>query len=179
MPNSGSESVPRTQEALLRQIEAIASHDKDEIASSQRLRSLQRLALRHSIYGTSRAAPVREIMAMIGDKWTTLILSVLESGQCRYSVLRQLVSALSHESTISHRVLTAKLRLVERDGLIERRVWATVPPRVDYRLTELGKSLVQQVENLMSWAETHYDELQGARVRFDKAPPEEPATDDS
>lgn len=129
--------------------------------------SLYRLASRHSTYGTSPTAPVREILHMVGDKWTSLILSVLKSGKCRYSTLRGLVSVLSHENTISHRVLTSKLRLMERDGLVIRKVWPTIPPRVEYESSELGRSLTTVIEALFSWAEANYEVIINARRGLD------------
>lgn len=145
---------------------------------NQRLAQLATLATRHSKYGVSPTAPVREILHMVGDKWTSLILCVLSSGKCRYSVLRELVSALSYEQSISHRVLTSKLRLLERDGLVTRQAWPSVPPRVDYELTELGRSLTAVVEGLFAWAERSFDEIEAARTAFDEAPEQNYSDDD-
>ncbi|MFT3907534.1 MAG: helix-turn-helix domain-containing protein [Steroidobacteraceae bacterium] len=164
-PNGKSGGSNKEKE-LLRKITALIN-DKGEADFDAE--SLYRLASRHSTYGTSPTAPVREILHMVGDKWTSLILTVLKSGKCRYSTLRGLVSVLSHESTISHRVLTSKLRLMERDGLVIRKVWPTVPPRVEYESSELGRSLTTIVEALFSWAEVNYEVIINARQGFDTA----------
>lgn len=161
-PSSGK------KQDLLRRITELAREKDNAPASADRLDNLIELASRHSVYGTSPSAPVREIMHLVGDKWSSLILCILKSGSCRYSNLRELVSVLSHESTISHRVLTSKLRLLERDGLVIRRVWPSVPPRVEYESSDLGKSLTAIIELLLSWAEGNFDDIQKARVLFDE-----------
>lgn len=162
--------TPKAQLAALEKIAAVASEDAGESNKAARVSSLQKLAQRHSTYGTSRSAPVREVLHLVGDKWTSLILGVLDAGPCRYSALRQLVSLLSHESFISQRVLTVKLRLMERNGLVIRRSWPSVPPRVEYQLSPLGKSLTQKIEDLLQWAEKNFQAIQQARASFDSAP---------
>jgi DNA-binding HxlR family transcriptional regulator len=165
-------STPLTEAELLKEIASIVIKS-DSPQSQKQIESLQKLARRHCAHGTSRSIPVREVLSMAGDKWTTLILEVLQSGTCRYSTLRHLVAVLSHERTISHRVLTTKLRLLERDGLLERRVRPSIPPRVDYELSQLGQALIEKIKSLMSWAEINAAEIQEARSSFDttSAPP--------
>ncbi|MFC5160391.1 winged helix-turn-helix transcriptional regulator [Nonomuraea angiospora] len=75
---------------------------------------------------------------------------------------------------MSQRMLTATLRLLERDGLVTRSVYAEVPPRVDYELTPLGRTLLERVWGLVDWAVEHHDDIEGARGRYDaRRPPEE------
>lgn len=162
-------STPYLEPELLGRIASIAAKN-DHLENRKQLESLHALANRHNIHGTSRSTPVREILSMAGDKWTTLILEVLQSGTCRYSALHQLVSVLSHERIISHRVLTAKLRVLERDGLVLRHVTPSTPPRVEYQLSQLGQALVEKIESLLNWAEANTSAIQRAREAFDSTP---------
>lgn len=118
-------------------------------------------AVRHSTDG--RACPfVREFFARIGDKWSVLVVVVLGAdGTMRFSELKREILG------ISQRMLTLTLRNLERDGLIERLVFATVPPRVDYRLTPLGRSLLALLDPVRNWAMEHRVEIESARTGFD------------
>ena len=107
------------------------------------------------------ACPTRQVVARIGDKWTLLVLYALGEGTRRFTQLRTEVEG------ISQKMLTQTLRALERDGLVERRVYAVVPPRVEYSLTALGADLAAQVAELRSWAYRHIDEIEIARARFD------------
>ena len=104
---------------------------------------------------------VSGVLARIGDKWSVLVVMQLGEGPRRFSEIKRMVGG------ISQRMLTLTLRGLERDGLVTRTVFATVPPRVDYALTELGRSLQGPVVALGAWALGHQDEIEGARVRFD------------
>jgi DNA-binding HxlR family transcriptional regulator len=104
---------------------------------------------------------VSEVLARVGDKWTVLVVSVLGDGPKRFNELRRSLGS------ISQRMLTLTLRGLERDGLVTRTVFATVPPRVDYELTKLGHSLLEPVSNLSSWARQNRAAIQQARRRFD------------
>jgi len=110
---------------------------------------------------------MREICARIGDKWSSLLLHLLRTGSYRHAVLRRLVSTVGAEGRISQRMLTLRLRTLERDGLIERRVISTThPPGVEYALTDLGRSLTIQIEQLMQWIREHMQQILQARLRF-------------
>jgi DNA-binding HxlR family transcriptional regulator len=106
---------------------------------------------------------VSEVLSRVGDKWTVLVVSTLGDGPKRFNELRRALGS------ISQRMLTLTLRALERDGLVTRTVFATVPPRVDYELTGLGRSLLEPVSGLGLWARTHRPDILEARQRFDKA----------
>ena len=105
---------------------------------------------------------VREVLHRVGDKWSVLIVGLLGDGPKRFGELRRAIEG------ISQRMLTLTLRGLERDGLVSRAVTPTIPPRVDYALTELGRTLLVPVTELASWAEQHRVAMQQARERFDK-----------
>ena len=107
--------------------------------------------------------PVGEILALIGDKWTVLILMALRAGPRRFTELRRDVPG------ISQRMLTLTLRALERDGFVLRTVTPTIPPRVDYEVTELGRSLQEPVIALGRWAEDNQARIEAARKAFDAA----------
>src|ERR687887_1390914 len=103
---------------------------------------------------------VSEVLARIGDKWTVLVVSLLGDGPKRFNEIRRGLGS------ISQRMLTLTLRALERDGLLTRTVFPTIPPRVDYELTRLGKTLLEPVCALATWAEKNRFEIQEARDRF-------------
>ena len=108
---------------------------------------------------------VSEVLARVGDKWTVLVVSTLGDGPKRFNELRRALGS------ISQRMLTLTLRALERDGLVTRTVFPTVPPRVDYELTELGRSLLEPVSGLGLWARKNRPNIQEARKRFDASLP--------
>ena len=111
---------------------------------------------------------VSEVLARVGDKWTVLVVQTLGDGAKRFNELRRALGS------ISQRMLTLTLRGLERDGLVTRTVYPTIPPRVDYELTKLGRSLLQPVSELGLWARQNRAAIQNARQRFD-ATAKEPA----
>ena len=104
---------------------------------------------------------VSSVLARVGDKWSVLIVNLLGDGPKRFNEIKRMVGG------ISQRMLTLTLRGLERDGLVTRTVYPTVPPRVDYELTELGHSLWKPVEALGAWARQNQAEIAAARLRFD------------
>jgi DNA-binding HxlR family transcriptional regulator len=106
---------------------------------------------------------VTEILSRVGDKWSVQVVVQLGEGPKRFNELRRLVDG------ISQRMLTLTLRGLERDGLVTRTVYPTIPPRVDYQLTGLGCSLLKTVRALGDWAIQNRDEILAARRRFDAA----------
>jgi DNA-binding HxlR family transcriptional regulator len=106
-------------------------------------------------------SPTGILLDRIADKWTLMIHGTLEAGPMRFSDLRDALGG------ISPKVLTQALRALERDGLVARRAYPQVPPKVEYSLTDLGGSLCGPVQNLRAWAEAHIDEIRGARERYD------------
>ena len=101
-----------------------------------------------------------EILDRIGDKWTVLVVVVLEQGPLRYNEIRRVVDG------ISQRMLTLTLKGLERDGLVNRTMYPTIPPRVDYELTELGRKLMVPLQSLHDWAVKHRPAMLAARKKF-------------
>jgi DNA-binding HxlR family transcriptional regulator len=107
-------------------------------------------------------ALVHDLIGRVADKWTMLVLEVLgEHGTLRFTRLSTLVEG------ISQKMLTQTLRQMERDGLVRRKTYAVVPPRVEYTLTPLGESLGEAFCGVWLWAERHLDEVDAARSAFD------------
>lgn len=109
--------------------------------------------------GCRNVAPV---LNRVGDKWSMLIVMILADGSKRFSELKRSIDG------ISQRMLTLTLRGLERDGLVSRAVTPTIPPRVDYELTELGRSLREPVRALGDWAIAHIGCIRAAQERFDE-----------
>jgi DNA-binding HxlR family transcriptional regulator len=109
----------------------------------------------------SDCSRVSQVLSRIGDKWTILIVMLLRHGPRRFSELKREIGG------VSQRMLTLTLRGLERDGLVERTVYATTPPRVDYALTPLGHSLREPAESLGDWAFAYLDAIERARQAFD------------
>lgn len=107
----------------------------------------------------------RELLDRIGDKWSLYTITMLSNGAKRFSELRREIDG------ISQRMLTLTLRGLERDGLITRTVYPSIPPRVDYDLTILGRSLLEPVSGLVNWANDNVRATTEARDRFDAEPP--------
>jgi len=105
----------------------------------------------------------RLVLDRIADKWTALIIHVLSSGTKRHNELRRQIAG------VSQKMLTQTLRSLENDGLVERKVYPVVPPKVEYRLTPLGRTLIEPLEAICRWAEKHVPELEAARNRASKA----------
>lgn len=108
-----------------------------------------------------RCRSITPILQRIGDKWSILIVMMLARGPRRFNELKRLVEG------ISQRMLTLNLRGLEREGLISRKIYPTIPPKVEYALTDLGKSLCIHVIALGQWAEANYDAIEAARQVFD------------
>jgi DNA-binding HxlR family transcriptional regulator len=104
---------------------------------------------------------VREVLNRVGDKWSVLVVALLGDGKKRFSELRRAIEG------ISQRMLTLTLKGLERDGLITRTVYPTIPPRVEYALTKLGRSLLVPISQLGDWAAQNRQSIQTARERYD------------
>lgn len=105
---------------------------------------------------------VASVLARVGDKWSVFVIMMLGDGPKRFNELKRMVGG------ISQRMLTLTLRGLERDGLVTRTVFPTIPPRVDYELTDLGRGLCHPVKSLGEWAVSHQDQIEAARSRFDE-----------
>jgi DNA-binding HxlR family transcriptional regulator len=104
---------------------------------------------------------ISTLLSRIGDKWTVLVVQTLGEGPRRFNQLRREIPS------VSQRMLTLTLRNLERDGLVSRTVTASIPPRVDYELTELGKSLQKPICGLATWATDNVGAIHAAQARYD------------
>jgi DNA-binding HxlR family transcriptional regulator len=101
------------------------------------------------------------LLRVVGDKWSLVVVSALTDGPLRFTGLQQRIDGLSH------RVLTETLRGLQRDGLVDRAAYREVPRRVEYSLTDLGRSLIHPVTGLVAWLEERQDQIEANRARFD------------
>ncbi|GAB2459918.1 helix-turn-helix domain-containing protein [Streptosporangium sandarakinum] len=108
------------------------------------------------------ACPARELLDTISDKWVSLILNALADGPLRYSDLGRIIAG------VSQKMLTQTLRGLERDGLVSRTVTPSVPVRVDYALTDLGRDLQPVMRAIKLWAESHIEQVHDARESYDR-----------
>lgn len=115
----------------------------------------------HPVHLPADCRAVSQILSRIGDKWSVLVVMMLSEGPQRFSELRKRIGG------ISQKMLTATLRGLERDGLITRTIFPTIPPRVDYELTDLGRDLTVPVIELGEWAKKNQDRIEAARAAFD------------
>ena len=126
-----------------------------------RLRAKRRVSWDGDLFNPECAT--RLVLDRIGDKWTVLVVLLLSDGPMRFSELRAQLGA------VAPKVLTQTLRRIERDGLVTREVFAEVPPRVEYTLTELGRSLTEPISVIGDWAETHLGQITAAQDAYDDA----------
>jgi DNA-binding HxlR family transcriptional regulator len=110
---------------------------------------------------TTSRCRIRNVLDRIGDKWTVLVIVELTDGPRRFRQLQRGVDG------ISQRMLTLTLRRLERDGLVQRTVYPTVPARVDYQLTETGASLTELLRRMAAWSRDHRDGIEAARSQYD------------
>jgi DNA-binding HxlR family transcriptional regulator len=121
----------------------------------------RREAQRRDYNANLAECPGHDVLAMLSDKWLTLVVAALADGPMRYNELSRTIAGASQK------MLTQTLRKMERDGLVHRRVTAEVPVRVDYALTGLGTDLLPLQRAIKAWAESHIDEVQQARTDYD------------
>jgi DNA-binding HxlR family transcriptional regulator len=107
-------------------------------------------------------AAIRNVMDRVGDKWSLLVIVSLEGGPLRYGQLKR------HVVGVSQRMLTLTLRNLERDGLVIRTVHPQIPPRVDYELTDLGRTLIPPVRGVVHWAIGNHPAIEQARIAYDE-----------
>nr|WTB33563.1 helix-turn-helix transcriptional regulator [Streptomyces sp. NBC_00830] len=106
---------------------------------------------------------IREILDLVGDKWSMLVIGALAAGDARYSDLDTTIPA------ISRRMLTLTLKRLQRSGLVDRTAYAEVPPRVEYSLTGLGASLLSAIEHLAAWSAEHHTEVRRHQDAYEKS----------
>ena len=114
---------------------------------------------------SGKCLAVREVLNRVGDKWSVQVVGLLGDGKKRFSELRRSIEG------ISQRMLTLTLKGLERDGLITRTAYPTIPPRVEYELTKLGRSLLTPITELGDWAGQNRERIQIARNRYDAQKP--------
>ncbi|WP_372642715.1 winged helix-turn-helix transcriptional regulator [Hyphomicrobium sp.] len=110
---------------------------------------------------TENCRAVSDVLSRIGDKWTVYVVGLLSNGPMRFNEIRRAVGS------ISQRMLTLTLRGLERDGLVTRTVFPTIPPRVDYELTDLGRTLICILAPLGEWAIANRQTVEASRAKFD------------
>lgn len=112
-------------------------------------------------FDAAKCPTVSEMLSRLGDKWTVLVIMMLRNGPKRFSELKRDVVG------ISQRMLTLTLRALERDGVVRRTVYATIPPSVEYELTELGRSFSEPIVSLGSWVFSNHELIRNARAEYD------------
>jgi DNA-binding HxlR family transcriptional regulator len=122
---------------------------------------METIELHGNVYASN--CPTREVLDRIGDKWTALIIGVLEEGTMRFSDIQRRIGG------ISQKMLTQTLRNLERDGLVTRTIYPQVPPRVEYTLTPLGKTLTQALAAIRHWAEANINQVTAAQHEYDQS----------
>ncbi|MFF4275840.1 winged helix-turn-helix transcriptional regulator [Streptomyces sp. NPDC001536] len=113
-------------------------------------------------WDTREDCQVRQILDRVADKWSLLVIALLENRRLRFTELRREIDG------VSQRMLTVTLRSLERDGLVKRTVHPVVPPRVEYELTALGGTLHTTIRSLVTWTEAHQGEIAAARAAYDR-----------
>ncbi|WP_159520966.1 winged helix-turn-helix transcriptional regulator [Sunxiuqinia indica] len=112
-------------------------------------------------YSNAEQCPVRNVVDRIGDKWSLLVLLLLEEGEVmRFMEIQKAIE------TISQKMLTVTLKALEADGLVERTVYPQIPPKVEYKLTERGKSLLPHLHGLVTWAVENMNNIRESRKQF-------------
>ena len=114
------------------------------------------------VFKLTQGCPVREVLDRLGDKWSVLIVQTLGEETKRFMALKQGIP------DISQRMLTLTLRHLQRDGLVTRIVYPVVPPKVEYRLTDLGKSFLEVSLTLVDWANKNRQEIDRSRLNYDE-----------
>ena len=109
---------------------------------------------------TADRCPVRDVLDRVGDKWSILALTTLDGGPVRFTAMKRAIG------DISQRMLAKTLRTLERDGYISRKVHPTIPPKVEYALTPLGKSLLERILPLVEWALKNHEKVRKARANY-------------
>lgn len=115
------------------------------------------------IFAEADTCPARNVLDRFGDKWSTLVILVLnEEEKLRFNELHKVIG------DISQKMLTVTLRNLEADGLVSRKVYPEIPPRVEYKLTPLGKSLVPHISSLLKWADQNFSSIMASRSKYNQ-----------
>lgn len=118
------------------------------------------MSLPRFIGSSDERCPIRDVLDRIGDQWSVLVLYELDGGTRRFSALKLAIA------DISSRMLAQTLRRLEQDGLVSRLAHATIPPRVDYTLTPLGRSFLKPLTSMVRWADRHHADVREARRAY-------------
>ena len=110
---------------------------------------------------TPTSCRAREVLQRVGDKWSVLVIDLLGQGTMRFTELHRAVDG------ITARMLTVTLRGLERDGIVNRTIHPVIPPRVEYTLTPMGRTLLDTIGQLVTWADSHLPEIDAARASYD------------
>ena len=121
----------------------------------------KKLDAQRRVFQNDEDCPIRNVVAQIGDRWSMLILFALADGPDRFNSIKRRVEG------ISQKMLTQTLRDIEREGYISRTVYAEVPVRVEYALTDLGKELTKPLYDLVTWAREHHTTIKQSRDMYD------------
>ncbi|MCB0633696.1 MAG: helix-turn-helix domain-containing protein [Saprospiraceae bacterium] len=114
-------------------------------------------------YADAENCPIRNILDRIGDKWSMLVLLLLSEAEVlRFNEVYKCIE------TISQKMLSTTLKTLEADGLVQRKVYPEVPPRVEYRLSPLGESLIPHIQSLVDWAGSNFDRIKQSRKQFSR-----------
>jgi DNA-binding HxlR family transcriptional regulator len=111
--------------------------------------------------GEPSACHAREVLQRVGDKWSVYVIDLLGQGTKRFTELHRTIDG------ITSRMLTVTLRGLERDGIVTRTIHPVIPPRVEYALTPMGRTLLDTIGQLVTWAHTHLPEIEAARAAYD------------
>jgi len=111
--------------------------------------------------GESSSCRAREVLQRVGDKWSVLAIDLLGQGTMRFTELHRAIDG------ITARMLTVTLRGLERDGIVTRTIHPVIPPRVEYTLTPMGRTLLDTIGQLVNWTDSHLPEIQAARAAYD------------
>ncbi|MDT7836982.1 winged helix-turn-helix transcriptional regulator [Aquabacterium sp. OR-4] len=152
-------------------VQSVIGTDRPAQAHARHLHNLARLLANMACYGKRRDDPVRTVPALLGDRWSSLVMHLLSGGMLRHTELRRLIGLVSAEQDISQRVLTLKLRTLERDGLVLRQATTDVPPRMTYQLSALGEQAYAHFSALVRWAEQTSAAVRAARDDYDRRHP--------
>jgi DNA-binding HxlR family transcriptional regulator len=154
-------------EQLIAEATAVLSAEHEGQVLQRHLDNVSALIRAMLAHGRERSDPVRTMTAGMGDRWTPLIMNLLNGGPLRFGELRRLVRIIAAEGDISQHVLTLKLRMLERDGLLLRTLMAGALPRTEYSLTPLGHGAYEQYQSMMHWAEQATPFIRAARQAYD------------
>lgn len=164
-----------TSGSALHEVLKVISADRSAGDRERHAANLSALVAKMQAFGNRRGDPVRMIQSYLGDRWSSLLMHLLHGGMLRHAELRRLIKTVSAEHDISQRMLTLKLRVLERDGLISRSTTCDVPPRVEYRLTDLGETGYGHFAALVQWAERSTATVREAREAYDQRNPDSAA----